>query len=303
MKKLYSLLLLVLLALTTRPVAAQTVFAPAGAEWWFDEAGGWPPPAPIVDRARVLGDTVLGGHVARRILVEQLMDTGTGFFVTVFLENIFVRTAADSVFQWDAAGASYRLMYNFGRSVGDQWVGPHCNGQLLVPMMLDSVDQLSVSGQSLRRQFQHPLVAPGSTDESTFREFAQPVIERFGSMGGLIFPQARCHTDWPDHLLRAYRDNIVSFGTVPPLLGYHEAAATAALTVAPNPSVSGRFQLNGLAARATSYRVFDALGRCVQHGQLRATQTEVNLTDQPAGLYLLRGEVAGQAFTRRLVRE
>ena len=87
-----------------------------------------------------------------------------------------------------------------------------------------------------------------------------------------------------------------------PVLGHAEPFATTVFSVAPNPSVTGRFHLEGLPNKPVSYVVFDAQGRRIRVGQLTATTPEINLAAEPAGLYLLRGEVSGKAFTRRLIR-
>ena len=101
-----------------------------------------------------------------------------------------------------------------------------------------------------------------------------------------------------------YTDSLISFGTLPPIiLAAPEAAVTRALQLAPNPSASGRFQLTGLEGQPATFTIFDPQGRRVLAGYLTGGAPELNLADLPAGLYLLRGAVAGHAFARRLVRE
>lgn len=90
------------------------------------------------------------------------------------------------------------------------------------------------------------------------------------------------------------------------ILGTAEATAGAprpSFTVAPNPSATGRFRCADLGTETVSYEVVDAVGRAVSRGQLTATAPDLDLSAQPAGLYLLRGEAQGKTLCRRLVRE
>ncbi len=293
MKKISSLCLLAggLLG-AVAPATAQTVFAPTGAEWWFEWRGMIIPPTPYT-HVRVAGDTTLGGYPARKLLVEEIYDTGTGYQVQS-IRPWFVRTAGDDVFRWNPSTASYQLEYSFGRPIGDVWAVATCTGTL--PLTLDSIQQQTVGGVALRQQFYGDHTQPNSA--------YLPVLERVGIAGTnvILFWEPWCGPSGEaDAIFISYSDAALRIGSVP-VLSRVEPLATAALHVAPNPSATGRFRLEGIAAEAVSYAVFDVQGRRVRSGQLTG-DSEVNLAAEPAGLYLLRGEVDGRTFTRRLIRE
>ncbi|MCI1187207.1 T9SS type A sorting domain-containing protein [Hymenobacter sp. DH14] len=83
-----------------------------------------------------------------------------------------------------------------------------------------------------------------------------------------------------------------------------DAALQASLTVSPNPALGGRFSLRAsrTAANPATVRVLDATGRLVQ--QLpwsNATGLELDLSREPAGLYLLEVEGATGVARQKVV--
>ena len=92
-------------------------------------------------------------------------------------------------------------------------------------------------------------------------------------------------------------------------LGNAAARPGPSLTIAPNPTADGRVRvaLTGY-AQAVSLRVYDMLGRVVQQQQVSApnpagTVRELDLSAQPAGVYLLQVQTRGGMDVRRIVRQ
>ena len=296
MKKISTFFLLAASLLgTPATVTAQTVFAPPGAEWWYEWRGMLIYPS--FTHFRVVGDSLVGGQLARKVLVEEVTDTGANFSVDS-RSYLFVRTTGDDVLSWDPATGAYRLEYRFNRPVGSSWSLLGCTTGGATTYVVDSAVSRTVNGTVLRTQYSS---IPGIIGR---HQIAQ---ERIGSAGGLngplLFLRTYCAPGAPEARagLVSYTDADVQIGTAP-VLSRAEPLATMALSVAPNPSVSGRFRLEGITAKLVSYTVFDGQGRRVRAGQLTAAAPEINLAAEPAGLYLLRGVMSGRSFTRRLVR-
>ena len=75
------------------------------------------------------------------------------------------------------------------------------------------------------------------------------------------------------------------------------------VTVYPNPSANGVFTVRAEAAPGRTLLVLDALGRIVGRASAADAQTRVDLSAQPAGVYLLRLTWPdGHTFVQRLVR-
>ncbi len=85
-------------------------------------------------------------------------------------------------------------------------------------------------------------------------------------------------------------------------VGLAPATETGAVNLWPNPAPDGRYQLTVEQPGAHGV-VTDALGRVVWQGLLSSTETVVDLSHQPVGLYVLRLTwPTGQSVTKKLVR-
>jgi Secretion system C-terminal sorting domain len=89
-------------------------------------------------------------------------------------------------------------------------------------------------------------------------------------------------------------------------LGYPNGLAeelAAGISVYPNPSATGVFGVRTGTASGAQLTVFDGVGRQVWHGAATGGETRVELSGQPAGLYLLRLTWAdGRSVTKKLLR-
>ncbi len=291
--------------LLPRMAAAQTVFAPAGAEWWYQvtTVGG-----PYVLRVYAAGDTVLPGHSGVwRSLKSQYYgyDRNGGYFPTPDINlRAFTQVRGSQVWAVHVRGTTEQRILDFDARPGSLDTITYCQGSFQYDTAVVNIDSVSSQvwgGAQVRVQW-HSTIPWLPT--SPVRQFTGMVAERRGHPYAILLPVEGCGTDpdYPD--LVYYVDNEGSFGQQPRIVsGVTETAATRVLQIAPNPSASGRFRLEGLTTEGVAYIVVDAQGRRVSSGQLTAADAEISLRSIPAGLYLLRGEVGKRVFTRRLVRQ
>jgi hypothetical protein len=93
------------------------------------------------------------------------------------------------------------------------------------------------------------------------------------------------------------------------LLGTQHALPGTSLSVAPNPTLDGRFNVTLTGYRqAVALTLFDALGRPVRQAAIAApnpagTTQLLDIAPLPSGLYILQVRTAGGIDTRRIVRE
>ncbi len=84
-----------------------------------------------------------------------------------------------------------------------------------------------------------------------------------------------------------------------------DAALQASLTVSPNPAVGGRFALRAASSagnRTATVRVLDGTGRLVQQRAWNsATPLDLDLSQQPAGLYVLEVQSANGTARQKVV--
>ena len=216
----------------------------------------------------------------------------------------FTQVRGDQV--WAVTNSTERFYLDFGAGPGFVDSVANCtNGYS--PQWIDSVGTETLNGQPVRIQWRRAYARagyPNPPPTNVLVEYTGAVVERLGYPYAKMFPIPGCTTDPEYPELAYYHDAALSFGTRPLLVtGLRESAVARALRVAPNPSATGLFRLEGFTDARISYAVLDPQGRRVRAGQLTAAAPELNLTDLPAGLYLLRGAVDGHVFTRRLVRE
>ncbi len=308
MKKLFLTLAVALSALTA---SAQTVFAPAGAEWWYEQfsIGG-----PGYVRAFVAGSMNYQGTPCAVVRLDQWNGYPTGpgqvqwQHAGLTNDTLLFATAGDVVLG-ARKGEPLTPLLDFSRPVGSatrmqvptdcpNWAGEE------VDLAIDSLYTLTRQGVALRVQAMgaHSLSPAQSGAYYVFQTYIGPVTERLGFPNTLFFPWMICGTDVDTYRLVSYADTQLTYGTRPTIvLATVADLPETALTVAPNPSATGRFQLTGT---ALTYTVFDALGRRVQTGATAPAATELDLSARPAGLYVLRAtDAAGRGLTRRLVRE
>lgn len=299
---------LVSVVATSARAQAPTVFAPAGAEWWFQttDIGG-----PGYERCFVDSTFSYQGYPASRVRIDRyngyLVGSGQVSWVHsgVTTEQLYFYVQGAQVYRF-APGGTAALQYDFSLPVGASWtVTVGCNSSDSTGVVtVDSAGTAPVSGQLLRYQYQSAQLTSGQTAGTNLRSvYAGRIWERLGYSGARFIPQPAWGNCEPTaYELLAYSDGTISFGAAPTIpLTAPDESTMAQLTVAPNPSADGRFTLHGLTA-AVLYRIHDALGRQVSAGCLTIEQAVVELTNVPAGIYWLRGtKPGGASFTRRLI--
>lgn len=310
--------------LTVQPAAAQTVFAPTGAEWTFQyfAAGSAGFSGRGAVRYAATRDTVVLGRTCR-VLAGRLSEYDAAVpnspVATYILPNEFFAVDGDRILYYHQTAQQFYTWVDFSAQPGDSWpvrAAASCTGGLgaLDTAVVDSVGTIQVAGQTLRWVKLQPNAFQNSFTTGLYQYGQGRIVERLGHLRNLV-PGGYCGND-PDIAdgLACYSDNsgfqfstfgLPGQGCASILLAAADAyhSFPQGVSVTPNPSATGEFRLEGLAEAPVSYAVFDAQGRRVRVGQLTSTTPELNLSDLPAGLYLLRGHVAGRAFSQRLVRE
>jgi len=174
------------------------------------------------------------------------------------------------------------LIFDFTLNVGDTLVNQSRE------FVIDSIDQVTVGSHSCIRQW-------------VANEFDQPIwiIEGVGHQFGLFQPIYQ----FENNSSICYRQNGESLFYYPDwnscyFLGADELPKSNEV-ISPNPS-SGIFRME--TSQASSYRVYDLFGRIINRGQLNGT-SELDLTSQPNGIYLISFETENGISTSKLVKQ
>jgi len=137
----------------------------------------------------------------------------------------------------------------------------------------------------------------------------QPTADSGFVVGGFLFanfPDVGTNDGW---VFKTNQYGQVNPGTLPPMiscqptgLSPEPAAAAELVSVYPNPSATGRFTVALMSGMAT-LTVTDALGRQLLHVSTSEPETMLDLSHQPAGMYVLRLQWPdGRSLTRKLLR-
>jgi len=179
-------------------------------------------------------------------------------------------------------GRYYRgeeLMYDFTLNIGDTMETTLTE----YPMVVENVDSVDMDGHVCRRLW-------FSSDLW--------ILEGVGSSYG--FDQSLYQFEnWS--FLNCYSHHgipQIGAGTYCRLINDVSDEDVWQMTVSPNPS-SGIFRIE--TSQASSYRIFDLLGRIINQGQLNG-KSELDLTSQPNGIYLISVETEKGISTAKLVK-
>jgi hypothetical protein len=195
MKKI---LLLIVWSVWGAVAQAQTVFAPAGAEWWYQTAtlGG-----PYWHHVRVAGDTVLPGQPGRwkRLTQERydyIFPTGpyrlgfSGLFC-------FAQTRGDEV--WLCRDSVAWRILDFNAPLGHTDTVRLCpsapHGLVTGTVRLDSLTTRRWGTSTIRHQW---YSATSTHPYSDLYEYEGNVAERLGYRRAVMAPQLACGTS-PDY--------------------------------------------------------------------------------------------------------
>ena len=191
MKKIFFAVMLARVSLFAQTSAAQTVFAPPGAEWWYHTLaiGG-----PYYQRVWAAGDTVLPGHAGtwQHLREQYFWYSGSGVYVPAATSTYgFTQCRGDQVWGiqvWGTQLATETLLLDFALRPGARdtlALCPSSPAGQWGTVWLDSVGTYSWGGATLRtQQWRRSTSVP--FDE--LRQFSGPVVERQGYPYATIFP-------------------------------------------------------------------------------------------------------------------
>lgn len=124
-----------------------------------------------------------------------------------------------------------------------------------------------------------------------FRVRVAPTLQ----LGDVVLNRARVHFDARPPVTTPTAVTLIQIIT-----GLPTAANEAAAQVWPNPA-SGTLHIALATAESTTLTLLDALGRPVLTQAVATPEATLDVRHLPAGVYVLRGQQGGQAFTRRVV--
>ncbi|MCF8459807.1 MAG: T9SS type A sorting domain-containing protein [Flavobacteriales bacterium] len=239
-----------------------------------------------------VADTVeAGGHSYLRFSVSGMTNrTGNyGCLFTMepvsFVQPTLLRTEGGIYYR--KSGSSPETVYaDFNQVVGDTVPG--------LWYVIDSVDQVNINGHNCVRQW----ISNGPNGVAGVW-----LIEAVGSNHGTMLHEGLSHSQ--QNISVCYRE----FGQ--PVLVNDEDVFACSITdveqfglgkeamISPNPS-SGIFRME--TSQASSYRVYDLFGRIITQGHLNGT-SELDITSQPNGIYLISVENENGISTSKLVKQ
>ncbi|MBP9151853.1 MAG: T9SS type A sorting domain-containing protein [Flavobacteriales bacterium] len=193
------------------------------------------------------------------------------------------------------SGVYYRLVsgiesviIDFSANVGD--TVPNSS------MIIDSMDIVNVNGASCKRLWlsNYHYYYSG--------HYPHWIIEGVGHLNGTILDefelyyeeQQLCYLE--DGMLATYDGSDISACWI---VSVEEEPVQIPFHIIQNPS-SGIYRIE--TSQTSSYRVYDLFGRIITQGQLNGT-SELDLTSQPNGIYLISVETENGISTSKLVKQ
>lgn len=198
-------LLLFLCFLYTCNASAQTVFAPPGAVWHFENIPDLEPPGQNYIRYAVEKDTMLYGHLCSKIPGKRIqVNKDQNGYDTLEQETQYTYTSGDTVFYYNQVFSRFLVLYNFDVKVGDT-VTYHVPYIVTGPedttfqIEIKKIETVTVDGIPLRIIYSRSLI------KSQFE--IRAMIERGGSFSAVEFIGHRLVLDLPrSGGLRCYED-------------------------------------------------------------------------------------------------
>jgi hypothetical protein len=86
-------------------------------------------------------------------------------------------------------------------------------------------------------------------------------------------------------------------------VGMEEITTGASVTVFPNPT-TGKFTVTGLdRSRTTSLEIRDVMGQEIDRSSIDGPSFEIDLSDRPAGIYMLSVRTPGRIVAQKVVKQ
>jgi len=281
------------------------VWGHSGAKWHYKVEGIFK----ILYTISYESDTIVGGSAAQKIKVtsQNFYPQPGGVSGTTMAGPMnsypkITRFSGDSVFLWD--GNQYFLMYDFGASVGDEWIiglaGPndeYCDSLSRVQVV--STGLMNINGQSLR------TLQLASVFGSA-RAFIGTAVERIGMIyqgeSSFLFPTVRvCDTNviaeyfqfnflcYEDDNFTTYNETNQECDHLAIYAGLNELDSE--ISISPNPVKNKLTIKNGYPGFAR-YSIVDYHGKIWKEGDVYVG-FGLDVSELPPGFYLLRLEKEG----------
>lgn len=288
-------LLLVLLAVAGVAKAQTLEFAPVGAEWYYERLyrEGWNLVGITYDRFRSLRTVEINGWECKEIELFQNLDCDG--LVNPYTEIHYITQEGDQVYEVEN-GERY-LMYDLGKGPGEYWVTQPYGDTVYVV----SVDNIELNDGSRRRIWR-------TRPENSFPLYINNIIEGIG-MDRAIFPFYDLEGPPPcmHEEIRCYSEDgiplIVSEAECDyEVLAVGEQEKTPVVTM--NSIIVDMLHVSFLdcSGRMKSVKIVDLMGRIVCVTETIDDLLDIDFSDKPAGVYLVRITTGSQVINNKIVK-
>lgn len=269
-----------------------SVFAPVGATWHYDERFFGFNFGHDVDfiRFKADRDTFIQGRKCS--VIEKRHQLGCYFRPS----HEYIYSEGDKVFFWDQIAEEFQILYDFGAGKGDFWwidINTEDYSTDSVKITVDSISNTMINDRSLLTQ--HVTYELFSENMDPVYEYSSKIVERIGDTAYMFnfFPYVTlaCDANWTKGL-RCYKDEDIGLyetGIAPSCeyieTGIGEEPEDRRIKIYPNPG-KGFYRIESPGNSEYKYTIFDSRGCIIEVGD--HNNSFVDITAYPAGIYLLR---------------
>lgn len=278
---------------------SQTGFAPVGAVWHYTEVSAFNPPRFL--KIEVEKDTVVQGQPCRKLVKNRTI-------ACAWAQNLveFLYEADSAVYFFDFNYQAFHLLYDFKAQAGDSWKIPwqvHCElpwcdepATDTLVVVVDSVTQVQINGQWLKRQYVHGFpaldIVPDAYFEGTITE--KTGFDRYLFLNFYIDLIPIVCEGYIPLGLRCYEDaelGLYMTGLFPIEDACEFVVSTnippqpSLIHLFPNP-VSDRFTITSNHDAEMTYELHSPIGQILKSDVFRQSR-QVDVSNLPAGIYFL----------------
>lgn len=295
--------LIILLFLLPIRGHTQTTFAPIGAKWTYTQQYVWNGDSALFVVESV-ADTLIQGRVCARL-------THQGALGCMYVYE-HVTTSGDTVMFHDPVDDAFRILYINGAEIGTTWatvVSREYSDAGTPVIFRDTLwftvlqtDTALIDGYALRRM---TVDAQGTWGES-FANAPSPgiIVERLGHLG-YLYPwiDGACDMEW-NGPLRCYEDPDITwqgpqFPQCDLSVGVAETTSSVASIFPTLLTVGEPLQIIPATSNATSYMIYDAVGKLLQAGTTNGSRPI--RFERPGMYHVVLWVEAGQRQHQRVV--
>ena len=284
-------------------IAAQTVWAPLGAEWYHRQGAGGPEPIGLgYYHSEAVGDTVVKGRTCRKI--ERYKKVWTGDIVR--LAPLLTYAHNDSVYLYNPVFDRFLLTYDFTAAAGDTLTFPTPDSLSWLPndttfqVRVDSIVVRQAGATGLRFFDVTPL-------EDSFWGFDGWYAERIGSrMWQGAFPVItipeidgffRCYSDDATFIRLSLETCDYPFTT-----GVGEPGKALSPVLSPNPAGDALTITFTVDPGQVFLRLFDDHGRLLKEEKTAGMNVLLDVKDYPPGIYALHIRTKEGNAVRKIIK-